>query len=203
MVKYLVEGVRRADEVVDDVGLVVELLVHHEGEDAHLCRAAVVELDRALRRLGLLRHGVPRGPERVAAVREVSGEGALHVLHHRQLKETDEREDLGEARRGDLRQSGHTVRHVGERQVGRVRQHAGEAGVLLGQVAGDGEHSNAPVLHLHVAEALEPLLVSVGKEAERVPEPEGGLRADLGLERHLHGRGGLGLGGHGRTVEGA
>ncbi|CAN0569428.1 unnamed protein product, partial [Ectocarpus sp. 12 AP-2014] len=70
-----------------------------------------------------------------------------------------------------------------------------------GQVTGDGEHRDAPVLHLHVPEALEPLLVGVGQEAERVPESEWGLRADLRLERHLHGRGRLGRGGDGGAVE--
>ncbi|CAN0015088.1 unnamed protein product, partial [Ectocarpus sp. 6 AP-2014] len=55
---WLVEGVSRAQEVVDHVRLVVQLLVHHQGQDAHLCRAPVVQLDRALRRLGLLRHRV-------------------------------------------------------------------------------------------------------------------------------------------------
>ncbi|CAN0487857.1 unnamed protein product, partial [Ectocarpus sp. 8 AP-2014] len=54
----LVEGVSRAEEVVDHVRLVVQLLVHHQSQDAHLCRAPVVQLDRALRRLGLLRHRV-------------------------------------------------------------------------------------------------------------------------------------------------
>jgi hypothetical protein len=32
----LVEGHGGAEQGVDDVGVVVELLVHHEGEDAHL-----------------------------------------------------------------------------------------------------------------------------------------------------------------------
>ena len=70
-------------------------------------------------------------------------------------------------------------------------------------MAHDGEHRNAAVLHLHVPEALEPLLVGVGQEAERVPEAEGGLGADLGLEGHLHGGRGLGRGGQGGSVEGA
>ena len=47
----LVEGDGVAQEGVDDVGVVVELLVHHEGEDAHL-GTAVVELDRLLAKGG-------------------------------------------------------------------------------------------------------------------------------------------------------
>lgn len=42
----------------------------------------------------------PRRGERVAAVLEVSKEGALHVLHYRQLKKPAESVDLGEARGG-------------------------------------------------------------------------------------------------------
>ena len=37
---------RGAHQIVDDVRMVVDCLVHHEAKDAHLCRAAVVELDR-------------------------------------------------------------------------------------------------------------------------------------------------------------
>lgn len=33
-------------QIVDDVGVVVDCLVHHQAQDAHLRRAAVVELDR-------------------------------------------------------------------------------------------------------------------------------------------------------------
>ena len=44
--KYLlVEGNWVAEERVDDVGVVVQFLVDHEGEDAHLGGAAIVELD--------------------------------------------------------------------------------------------------------------------------------------------------------------
>lgn len=35
-------------QIVDDVGVVVDCLVHHQAQDAHLRRAAVVELDRLL-----------------------------------------------------------------------------------------------------------------------------------------------------------
>ena len=43
--RRLVEGDGGAQQGVDDVGVVVELLVHHEGKDAHLGGTAVVELD--------------------------------------------------------------------------------------------------------------------------------------------------------------
>ena len=50
--------VSRGAEGEDEVE-VAELLVHHEGEDAHHRRAAVVELDRALRELLLVGIVVP------------------------------------------------------------------------------------------------------------------------------------------------
>ena len=198
-----VELVRHAGEVVDDVGLVGQLLVHHHGEDAHLRGAPVVELDRALGGLGLLGHAVPCRLEDVAAGRAVPGEGALHLLHHEQLVAADRQDDLEGAQGGDLRERGESVGHVREREVLLEGEHARQAGVLLYHVPHDGEHSNASVLDLHVPEAVEPLLVRVRHESERVPEPDRGLRADLGLEAHLHGRGRLGGGRQGGTVEGA
>lgn len=42
----LVECVRGAQQIVDDVRLVRDLLVGHHAEDSHLRGAAVVELDR-------------------------------------------------------------------------------------------------------------------------------------------------------------
>ena len=53
-----VELNREAEEVVDDVRVVVKALVDHEAEDAHLGGAAVVELDAALRREGGVRKAV-------------------------------------------------------------------------------------------------------------------------------------------------
>ena len=104
--------------------------MHHHSQDTHLRGAAVVDLDRALGGLHLRGHGVPRGSEGVAADGEVSGEGALNALHDRQLEEADEPEDLGEARRGDLGKSRHTVGHVSEREVRRVREHTGQLRTL-------------------------------------------------------------------------
>ena len=63
--------VSRGAEGEDEVE-VAELLVHHEGEDAHHRRAAVVELDRALRELLLVGIVVPELEAAGAAVlREV------------------------------------------------------------------------------------------------------------------------------------
>ena len=156
--------------------------MHHHGQDAHLRRAAVVELDRALLQLRLLRERFPLGGERVAADRHVPRERTLDVLHHAEFKETNERHDLQEAQRRELRESREAVRHVRELQVHIVRQVAGESVVLLNQVSRDGEHGDAAVLDLHVPETVEALLVLVDQEAQGVVEAEGGLRAELALE---------------------
>lgn len=77
---------------------------------------------------------------------------------HLSLEEADEEEDLHQAVKGDLRQGGDAVGAVGEGEARRGGKHAREAEVLCGDVAEDGEHSNAPVLDLHVPEAVEALL---------------------------------------------
>ena len=76
------------------------------------------------------------------------------------LKKADEEEDLDEAVKGNLRERGDAVGAVREGKARRGGEHAGEPEVLCGDVAQDGEHRNAPVLDLHVPEAVEPLLKS-------------------------------------------
>ena len=44
----LIKGNRITEERVDDIGIIVQLLVHHEGKYAHLGGATVVELDGSL-----------------------------------------------------------------------------------------------------------------------------------------------------------
>lgn len=110
-----------------------------------------------------------------------------HLLHDEQLVHADGEKDLKGAQRRDLGERREPVGHVLERDVVLEGQHTREPDVLLCEVTCHREHSNAAVLDLHVAEAVEPLLVRVLHEAERVPKADRGLRADLGLEAHLHG----------------
>ena len=44
----LIEGNRITKERVDDIGIIVQLLVHHKGKYAHLGGATVIELDGSL-----------------------------------------------------------------------------------------------------------------------------------------------------------
>ena len=48
MMRLLVERDRISEEGVDDVRIVVELLVDHEGEDTHLSGTSVVQLNGEL-----------------------------------------------------------------------------------------------------------------------------------------------------------
>lgn len=79
--------------------------------------------------LDLLRELGPR--VRLTAQRHVAREGTLLLLHHADLEETDEGDDLEEPDGRDLRQRCQPVGHVGERKVGRGRQHPREPEVLL------------------------------------------------------------------------
>ncbi len=89
------------EDVVDDVRLVVEDLVDHHGENAHLRSTAVVELDCALLKLGLLVERLPLLLEGVDP-RHVAREGALLLLHDEELEEADEHHDLGDAKGAHL-----------------------------------------------------------------------------------------------------
>jgi len=80
-----VKGHRSAKDVIDNVRVVVQALVHHKAEDAHLGGAAVVELNATLLQLGLLVEGVPA--EVNESIAEVTHELGLasHVFHHEEL----------------------------------------------------------------------------------------------------------------------
>ena len=73
----------------------------HEAEDAHHGGTAVVELDGALGKLGLLIEGIPAEVE--GTVAEIAGELSLasDVLHDTELKKANEEKDLDETSLGD------------------------------------------------------------------------------------------------------
>ena len=175
----LVEGDRGAEEGVDDVGVIVQLLVHHEGEDAHLSSAAVVELDGQLSVDGLL---VPAGGL------ELSGLDVILAGSVAELDEADEGDDLGSAGGRDGVEGGKAGLHGGEGQaVSDVTRKADASGG--DEVAEDGKHGNAAVLGLDGAQAVEASLVSVLEESKRIPETKRGLGSDGVLEVHLEGGG--------------
>ena len=163
-----------------------QLLVHHEPEDSHHGRPAVVELDGALLQLGLIVKLVPPGLERPVAkvTREFVAE-ARHVLHDGDLEEPDEGEDLKRALDGDGVRAVDGGPAVGEgvEGVSRVVDVAREVDTGAGDdVAQEGELGDASVLDLDVTEAVESLLVGAVQKAEGVEESEGGLGSELTLK---------------------
>ena len=44
-----VEVYREAEQTVDNIGVIIQLLVHHQCQNSHLRRAAIVQLDGLLR----------------------------------------------------------------------------------------------------------------------------------------------------------
>mmetsp|Transcript_15103 Transcript_15103/g.32964 ORF Transcript_15103/g.32964 Transcript_15103/m.32964 type:complete len:224 (-) Transcript_15103:53-724(-) len=167
--RLLVESDGVAEQGVDDVGVVVQLLVDHQGQDAHLGGAAVVQLD------GLAAvHGV------VGVLGLALGLDVLLDLGEAKLDGTDGQEGDGKAGGGEGVEDG----KAGLDLVG-AEGHASTGGGH--DVAEDGEHGDAAVLVLDGAEAVEALLVSVGEETQRIPEAEGGLGADGVLEAHAQG----------------
>ena len=161
---YLVEWDRVAEEGVDDVGVVVQLLVDHQGKDTHLGGTAVVELDGELLVDGLL---VPSGGLELSSLDLVLAGGEATL-------------DGGNSQKGaedglhrKVSQSGKTSLNVGQVVAG---GQAGGKAVASGghKVAKDGKLSNAAVLGLHGAKAVELLLVSIVQQTQRIPEACGG-----------------------------
>eukprot|EP00307_Rebecca_sp_RCC1486_P014930 CAMPEP_0119405622 /NCGR_PEP_ID=MMETSP1335-20130426/217_1 /TAXON_ID=259385 /ORGANISM="Chrysoculter rhomboideus, Strain RCC1486" /LENGTH=134 /DNA_ID=CAMNT_0007429641 /DNA_START=134 /DNA_END=535 /DNA_ORIENTATION=+ len=125
----LVERDRGAEDRVDDVRVAIELLVHHERQDAHLRCAALVKLDRALLDLGLLGERVPAEvDEAVAEVADKLVAGARDVLHHEELEEANEGEDLRNALNRDDIERRKARRHVSERKAERELAREADAG---------------------------------------------------------------------------
>ena len=167
-----------------------ELLVNHKSKDSHHGGTSLVQLNGALGHLGLGIEGVPAKVERV--VTEVTDElSSGDVLHHEQLKESDESNNLGNAGSGDGADGGETVGDIskgGAREVNVSRET--DSG-LLDKVSNDGKHGDTSVLDLDVTETVELVLVSVGNHAEGIVEAKRRLGSELILEG-LQGGGGLG-----------
>jgi len=192
--EHLLAGEDAAGEEGDS-----ELLVDHEGEDAHHGGTALVELDGALLELGLLVEGFPAEVDgSVAEVAdELAGLGAVGgVLHDEGLEEADEGEELEEAGSRDVLEGLESGGDVGEADALAVGDVAGEADAGGGgEVTGDGEHGDAAVLDLDVTEAVEVGLITVGDEAKGIVEAKRGLGSELVLEGTKGGGGLAGLGG--------
>lgn len=173
----LVEGDGVAEEGVDHIGIVVELLVDHEAKDTHLGSTAVVELDGELLVDGFL---VPsRGPElSLLDFVLASSEATLNASNSEEGSEDSLDGKIGEGLKSSTNSGEVVSRGEGRRKAVASGGH---------KVAKDGQLGDAAVLDLHSAEALEALLVGTGKEAKRIPESKRSLGTDLVLEGHLEG----------------
>ena len=160
VIMHLVEWNRGAKEGVDDVGVVVQLLVHHEGKDAHLGSTAVVQLDGQLLVDRLL---VP------ARCLQLSGLDVILAGSVAELNQANEGHDLGNASGGDGIEGSKAVLHGGERNsVSDLSRKANASGGH--QVTKDGKLGDAAVLGLNGAQALEAGLVSILQKAQRIPK---------------------------------
>ena len=153
--------------------------MNHEGEDAHLSSAAVVELDGSLSVDGLL---VPSRGSQLSLL------DVLLPSVEAELDQADEEEDLnGAEQRNGLKGSKaglHACEWNTRSDVARETDTSGGD-----EVTEDSKHGDAAVFGLDGAQAVEALLVSVLEEAKRVPEAKRRLGSDGVLEVHLQGGG--------------
>ena len=157
----------------------------HEAEDTHLCRTAVVELNGALRDLGLLIKGVPSEVNGTVAEVTHKFRVASDIFHDEELKETNETHELEEATRGDsiiTRDSGPAVAN-GIKRGARVVNVSRKMDAGTGDdVTEEGKLTDTAVLDLDITEAVETLLVSARKHAKRIEETDRGLGSELRLK---------------------
>ena len=143
--------------------------MHHEGEDAHLGGAAVVELDG---RHAVEVEGADGGGGEVALVLGASLLDVGLAKAEAELDGADEGDNLPDAGGGDGVEGGEAGLHLGEGKAGGDVATEADAGGGH-DVADDGEHTDAAVLGLDVTEAIEAILVGVNKEACKKDLKEG------------------------------
>lgn len=175
MARLLVESDGEAEEGVDNIGIIVELLVDHQGQDAHLSGTAVVQLDGELLVDGV---SIPAGSLQLSLL------DLLLSSSESNFEQTDEHEELEDSSWGDIREGSKATANLGEGD-GEVAREADTSGG--DDVAENGKLGNSAVLGLDGAEAVEALLVSILQDAKGIPEAKRGLSTELTLEAHLEG----------------
>ncbi len=163
-----------------------ELLVDHQGQDAHLGGTALVQFNSTLLQLGGFIKAVPA--EVKGSVAEVTNEfSSSDVLHDGKLKEANEKDDLRKAGRWDGTQSGKAVGDGGEACSLKVDVTWKADAVLLDQVSGNSKHGDASMLEFDVTKAVELSLVTVGNNAKRIEEAKRRLGSEFTFEGHVDG----------------
>mmetsp|Transcript_11611 Transcript_11611/g.24221 ORF Transcript_11611/g.24221 Transcript_11611/m.24221 type:complete len:236 (-) Transcript_11611:63-770(-) len=195
-------------ELANNGDRATKLLMNHEAKDAHHGSTAIVQLNGTLGQLGLLIKSVPAKVK--GTVAEVTRELRLsrHILHHSKLQDANKRNNLEEASLGDGVRARDGSPAIGEgiKGVSSVVNVSGQVDAVAGHnLTKERKLCDTAVLHLHVTEAVEPLLVGISEHAEGIKETKRGLGSKLRLESHVQGGGGLaGLGrgkGGGRAGE--
>lgn len=159
--------------------------MNHQAQNSHHGSTSVVQLNSALRQLGLLAEVIPSKVKE--AVAEVAHEVILarNVLHDEQLEEADEEKDLklavggdgiGSEERGDAVGVGIEGVAGGVDVARDVQSGAGD------DLAQEGELADAPVLDFDVSEAVESSLAGLVEESKRIEEAERRLGSQLRLE---------------------
>ena len=168
------------EERVDDVRIVVQLLMNHQGEYSHLSSTAVVQFDR---KLSLESRLIP------TACFYLSILNLLLTRVETELDEANEGDDLsGTSGRNHVKclQSRRDISKLGPK--GNLSRQANARG--RDEVAKDSKHRNAAMLSLNVAQTVEALLISIVEQPKRIPESERSLCTDFRLKTHsdLQGR---------------
>lgn len=164
----------------------VNLLVHHQTQDAHHGGTSVVQLNASLSELGFGAELVPS--EINESIAEVTREFSItsDVLHDKELKNTNEKDDLSKSglRNGvRARDGGKTVGVVRELitiQIDAPREVDSSSG---GDLSKECKHGDTTVLQFNVSEAVELRLISVGNESQRIVESKRLLGSKLLLKR--------------------
>jgi len=178
---YLIEWNRSAKEIVDDVWVVVDLLVDHEGKDTHLGSTTVVKLNcRFLGDSG----SIPLGGGKLG------GLDLIFAGSESDFDEADGKNNFEDSVDRKCVEHGKTGLHFRIRDStfldsGVTRQSPTVSG---GDVSKNRQHGNSAVLNFNSAKAIESFLISVVKETERIPETKWGLCTKLAGERHLQSR---------------
>jgi hypothetical protein len=183
------------------VSELLDLFVDHKTNNSELGGTAVVQLDRALGKLGLFIEFVPSVVD--PSVTEVTNEfvaGTGDVLHEGDLEETNEADHLANSVEGDgvgSLDGGQTVGEGAERMTGVVNVTREVDSGTGEDVSEEGQLSNTSVLDLDVTETVETFLIGAVEETKGIPASKRSLDTKLVLES-TEGGGGHGLLGRGK-----
>merc|ERR1719364_168663 len=159
------------------------VLVEH-ADDGHHGEPAVRQLGVQLPRSALaFGHGAAAVRyAQNACILKISWFSSGIVFQQRRLQNATEAKPLEHARSWHLGKRRQSVRNLLELQTLGRRQVSWELDVLWHNVAQACDHTDAAVLDLGYAAALEGLRVPVLAETRRIPEPNGRLHSELALE---------------------